>query len=173
MSGSAGLSTHSACDLPALVAPGTCCPPACVTCPLPAWNWPALSPGLWARSLCFSGLSPHPRPTRTCRTCAGAALGLHPHERGAGDKGQRCDEGEGGAGVPDATLPLVTGRQRQPYPGGRLVRAVQGARAGVEDVILDQHRDSTQDEGEEQVQVDVVPGAMQLPVCGGRGGSSH
>lgn len=66
----------------------------------------------------------------------------------------------------------MTGHQRQPYPGGWLVWAVQGARAGVQDIILDQHRDGTQDEGEEEVQVDVVPGAMQLPVWG-RGGEGR
>ena len=40
--------------------------------------------------------------------------------------------------------------------------------AGVQHVVLDQHRGGPQDEGQEQVQVDVVPGAAQLP-GGGRG----
>lgn len=61
-----------------------------------------------------------------------------------------------------ATFPLrPPGR---PYPGGQLVGAVQGAGAGVQHVVLDQHRDGPQDEGEEQVEVDVVPGAVQPPV---------
>lgn len=41
---------------------------------------------------------------------------------------------------------------------------MQGAGAGVQHVVLDQHGDGPQDEGEEQVEVDVVPGAVQPPV---------
>ena len=70
-----------------------------------------------------------------------------------------------GFSPPWRTLP-----QGQPYPGGRPVGAVQGAGAGVQDVVLDQHREGSQDEGEEQVQVDVVPGAVQPPGGGGGGG---
>lgn len=51
----------------------------------------------------------------------------------------------------------------QPYPRGWLVEAVQCAGAGIQDIILDQHGDGSQNEGEEQVQVDVVSGTVQLP----------
>lgn len=76
-----------------------------------------------------------------------------------------------GAAVHTGHPPSVRGpcSQGQPYPGGGLVGAVQRARAGVQHVVLDQHRDGSEDEGEEQVQVDVVPGAVQLP-AGGEGG---
>lgn len=74
--------------------------------------------------------------------------------------------GRGSPGASPSERALPTG---QPYPGGRLVRAVQRARAGVQNVVLDQDGDGAQDEGEEQVQVDVVPGAVQPPAGAGRG----
>lgn len=52
------------------------------------------------------------------------------------------------------------------YPGGCLVVAAQCTWAGIEHTVLDQHWDGSQHEGEEQIQVDVVPGAVQLPEGG-------
>lgn len=44
---------------------------------LPDLDWPALSPGLWASSLCFSGLSPRPcpHPPRTSRALCACGSG--------------------------------------------------------------------------------------------------
>lgn len=52
----------------------------------------------------------------------------------------------------------------QPHPGRRLVGTLAGARAGVEHIVLEQHGDGAQDEGQEEVQVDGVAGAAQPPV---------
>lgn len=45
----------------------------------------------------------------------------------------------------------------------RLIGAVQ-RRAVEDDVVLHQHGYGPQDEGEEEVEVDVVPSAVQFPV---------